>query len=210
MWYNGGMKFKKQLKRNWPKSLKYTLGFLIIGSAVWAGVILYREDNWVGISALATLLLALGAFWTIRQNYIFHRKERKEKLLNEIIEWANRAARCGYEEHITIPAVFNQHTKSRMDLEALDMIEITARVLSIEGSYISNIAPVFSDSSKILNSKISEVIRRLDMVWRQALKCMQDYHKEHKLPGTKEIKELRESAESLIEEVAKIKTKDLS
>jgi len=38
--------------------------------------------------ACATLLLAGASFWTIRQNYKLRDKDRKERLLNEIIEWA--------------------------------------------------------------------------------------------------------------------------
>jgi len=51
-------------------------------------------DNWLAISAGATFLLALAAFWAIWQNYIFRRKERKERLLNEIIEWAIDIHHC--------------------------------------------------------------------------------------------------------------------
>lgn len=45
-------------------------------------------ENWLAISAGATFLLALAAFWAIWQNYRLHKKERRERLLNEIIEWA--------------------------------------------------------------------------------------------------------------------------
>lgn len=39
-----------------------------------------------------TLILAVAAFWTIWQNYKFKRKDWKERLLNEIIEWSTSIA----------------------------------------------------------------------------------------------------------------------
>ena len=172
-------------------------------------------DNWINLIAAiivggGTLFLGIMAWRTIRQTRRIQRAEKRERLLNEIIEWAKRAARCGYEERVEFPIVFSEDSKSKMDLEVLDMVETTARVLSIEGSYISNIAIVFSDSSKNLNLKVADVVSKLDIVWRQALKYMRAYHKEHKLPGEKEIKELRESAQDLIEEATKIKTRGIS
>ena len=62
---------------------------LIAGSLyIWAIIILLENDNWVGISALTTMFLALAAFWTIRQNYSFRKREQRRRLLNEIVEWA--------------------------------------------------------------------------------------------------------------------------
>lgn len=46
-------------------------------------------DTWLAISAGATFLLALAAFWAIWQNHSLQKRERKERLLNEIIEWVS-------------------------------------------------------------------------------------------------------------------------
>jgi hypothetical protein len=162
--------------------------------------------DWI---TLAAVIVALGiGVASILHTQRLQKRERRERLLNEIIGWAIRAARCGYEERIALPAVFNKYTKPKMELEALDAVATTARVLSIEGSYISNIALAFSDFPN-LNLKVTDVVSKLDIVWRQAFKYMQEYPKEHKLPGKKEIKELRESAQNLIEEATKIKTGDM-
>ena len=50
--------------------------------------------------ACATFLLAGAASWTIWQNYKFREKERKEQLLNKIIEWAVDIIKSGYSENI--------------------------------------------------------------------------------------------------------------
>ena len=48
----------------------------------------------LAISAGATLVLAIAAFLAIWQNRNLQRKERRERLLNEIIEWANGITGC--------------------------------------------------------------------------------------------------------------------
>jgi hypothetical protein len=53
--------------------------------------------------ACATLLLAAASFWTIRQNYKFREKDRKERLLSEIIEWALNIQKSSFE--IEIPEI---------------------------------------------------------------------------------------------------------
>ena len=68
--------------------LKYGLVLLIAIVIYWGFLTLYRDDNWLGISALATLLLAIAAFWVIRQNYIYRKEDRKSQSLNEIRNWA--------------------------------------------------------------------------------------------------------------------------
>jgi len=45
-------------------------------------------DTWLAVSAGATFLLALAAFWAIWQTRSIQRRERRDRLLNEIIEWA--------------------------------------------------------------------------------------------------------------------------
>lgn len=40
------------------------------------------------VLAFVTAFLAVGTFLTIRQNNRFRENDRKERLLNEIIEWA--------------------------------------------------------------------------------------------------------------------------
>ena len=53
-----------------------------------------------GIMAFGTIILAIASFWTIRQNYKFREKDRRERLLNEIIEWATDIAKCGLEKDL--------------------------------------------------------------------------------------------------------------
>ena len=47
-------------------------------------------DNWLAISAGVTFLLALAAFLAIWQNRGIQKRNRRERLLKEIIEWATK------------------------------------------------------------------------------------------------------------------------
>ena len=57
-------------------------------------------DNWLAISAGATFLLALAAFLAIWQNHNLKKREQRQRLLNEIIEWAIEILKCGMEWNI--------------------------------------------------------------------------------------------------------------
>ncbi len=80
--------------------LKYALILLISGSSLWAGKILVDEKNWVAISALATLILALVASGTIWQNYRFRKedrhRERSARAVDELCRWTDEALRLFY------------------------------------------------------------------------------------------------------------------
>ena len=89
------------MKRKWLVGiLRYGLGLLIALLIFWGFYGFIKDDNWLAVSALATLILAIAAFWAIRQNYNFRRQEKKERLLNEIIEWAEDISKCGIDAGI--------------------------------------------------------------------------------------------------------------
>ena len=73
--------------RNLSEPFRY--GALTIAGSlyIWAIIFLLRSNNWAGISALTTMLLAIAAFWAIMDNRYGRLVDRKERLLNEIIEW---------------------------------------------------------------------------------------------------------------------------
>ena len=45
--------------------LKYGASIIAGGLYVWVIILLAKDDNWAGISALTTMLLAIAAFWAI-------------------------------------------------------------------------------------------------------------------------------------------------
>jgi len=52
------------------------------------------------VLALVTAILAITSFWIIQQNYKFREKDRKERLLNEIIQWAEGILLFGVGETV--------------------------------------------------------------------------------------------------------------
>ena len=78
------------MKRKWPfRILKYGLGLLVAFLIFWGFYGFVKSDNWLAVSALATLILAIAAFWAIWQNYSFRKEDRKVSSLKEIRDWAN-------------------------------------------------------------------------------------------------------------------------
>ena len=78
------------MKRAWFR--RYWWQLLISGAGLWAGIILVNEKNWLGISALATLVLALIASWSILENRRIRLEDRelnfKAQSLEEVRKWA--------------------------------------------------------------------------------------------------------------------------
>lgn len=81
-------KMKRWFRKNWLAPL---VCLIVLGGFAT----LY--NNWLAFSALATLLLALAAFWTIWENRQTRRedreKERKARSAEELCQWAEEALR---------------------------------------------------------------------------------------------------------------------
>lgn len=66
---------------------------MLAAAFVWAVVILVDDGEWDALSSTTTILLAIAAFWVIWQNDEFRKRDRSEKLYNEIQDWANTGLR---------------------------------------------------------------------------------------------------------------------
>ena len=98
-----------RIRKYWNFSAKVIFGFIlgVVGTVLLSAFItsinLFIDKTMsdlvfaTGIMAFGTIILAGASFWTIRQNYNFRNEDRKERLLNEIIEWAINVAKCGIE-----------------------------------------------------------------------------------------------------------------
>lgn len=101
-WYNEGM-----------GKLKYAGVLLAGGLYIWALIFLLNADNWVGISAISTMILAIAAFWTIRNSREQEKRDRKERLLNDIIEWAVDVTRVNFGCEISVTVGLVDKTQKR-------------------------------------------------------------------------------------------------
>lgn len=93
---------RKWYRRNWLGFLEYGLGLLIALGIFYVFVTFY--DDWLAFSAFATLLLALAAFLAIRHSSEREKRNRKERLLNEIIEWAIGISKIGLDRPKSVKA----------------------------------------------------------------------------------------------------------
>jgi len=196
LWYNVGM------KRTWLMGiLRYGSGLLIALLIFWGFYGFIKDDNWLAVSALATLILAIAAFWTIRQNYNFRRQEKKERLLNEIIEWAmsiiSLRAKSSYKPY---------SAKKSREMSVRSKLELMGAFVDIHSkeTYIRLLAhklglKIFmSEVTKHLNNHI----RLIDLIFDGKVKKSEVMAKHRSILNT--------SAESLIKEATKIKATDIS
>lgn len=73
----------------WRSSiLRYGLGLLIALSIFWGFYYFIKDDNWLAVSALATLVLALVTFLSIMELRSARKDERRERVLDNILNWA--------------------------------------------------------------------------------------------------------------------------
>lgn len=208
--------------------LKYVPGLLIAFALFWGFKILYEQENWLGISALATLFLALAAFWAIRQNYSLHKSERRERLLNEIIQWAEDIDTASLTPDISLIA------RSTGDIQLLST-ERDANTLMRYGlsrSKATSIVTIVKERFKgALQKHLNEALNELNefmyvkqMMLYGTLPDEKDFPESIVKKMTKEIakgdksfeqlfedhaKNLAESIRELIKEATKLKTRDI-
>ncbi len=104
------------------------------------------------VLAFVTAVLAVAAFWTIRQNHSFRKKEYKQKLLNEIVEWAIDVNKCGMEHRSTLSqAVMADPVSPEKVIHSLAVlfdlssnIQGEASTLIVRSEYIETICKVFN------------------------------------------------------------------
>jgi hypothetical protein len=164
-----------------------------------------------GILAIATIGLAIAASWAIWQNYQFHARERKERLLNEIIEWAESVAKSSLETGVfdeTIPV--SGLAAERALPELLDSVA-DFRVARAESVYISSIAseisPKLKKSVDNLTEEIKGQIKFLMEYKRKDIPTWPANEVVAKIAGNNE--RLYNLAETLIDDTANILKKDL-
>ena len=188
-------------------------------------------DALLAISAGATFLLAIAAFWAIWQNRSLQILERRERLLNEIIEWAIDVAKCGSTVSIQQPQPFysvlveKDFLKlSREEKEILlrglkkdderiwrsHHMELIFKYQTVDarGEYILNIS---NFPTRNIFDKVKEVKDNLkngiEIYWNY-LEDISNESMMNKVIGWEH--KLQESAVILIKEATKIKTRDIS
>ena len=161
------------------------------------------------VSAGATFLLAIAAFWSIWQNYQVQKRERRERLLNEIIEW------CVEITQSQVKGFFKDWLNmTEIQREHLREIQITEHIISYlnlltKTTYIGDIAKFFDlEMEKNVNSAFVNLI-----MLTSALEDLENNLRQKKTTEMKEYsevlkeydKELGEAALKVMEKTSNIK-----
>lgn len=164
-------------------------------------------DDWaLVLSAAATLLLAFTAFWAIMDNRYGRKVDRKERLLNEIVEWAEDILVCGRVPDM-LYEIRMKDAKRIDDLRGIIAEDASYRFnpIKVRSQYIGKIVLRFEeDLQNAVKSTTKELNRQSEL-----LKQVRDGEINPKIVG-EQRKGLDQSANKVIEEAAKIKTKDAS
>jgi hypothetical protein len=166
-------------------------------------------DNWLAIGAGATFLLALAAFWAIWQNYSLHKKERKEHLLNEVIDWAEDIRKSSSESIDPSKIVLDDPTMQIASQHDFLRLRRKYQELNKKSAYMkTTIAKVFGGN---LLSAVKKIIYKLDETVEILSKCLTSKVSKDNSEKVEEYKKSLDSCtEDLIVEATKIKTRDIS
>jgi hypothetical protein len=198
------------MRLNWLKILKYmkyALWLLLAVALFWSFKILIDQEQWLGISALSTFLLAFAAFFTIQEANKREKSRRRENLLNEIIEWAKEI------REISSTSV----DPSKADLDSpLEQIPTQRdfrywyrkyQELNDNSVYIEEVAAkVFGDK---LLSIVRDVSGELNNIIELLANCLTKKAKENSEKVEKRKEAIDRYAEKLMKEATKLKTQGL-
>jgi len=178
LWYNGAMT---------------TSDWITLGAAILVGG--------------GTLFLGIMAWRTIRQTRSIQKAEKRERLLNEIIEWAANINSCGWRLEYPMSGEVTDEPH-----QLLRRVNIFSRfmIVGTKSEYVEKIASVFGGS---LYSAVKDTKKKLDKFIKQQWESIKLKDREiKKISKNREDSEkaLYKSADKVIKEAAKIKTRDIS
>ena len=195
-------------RRNWLGFLGYGLGLLIALGIFYVFVTFY--DDWLAFSAFATLLLALAAFLAIRHSSEQEKRNRKERLLNEITEWAEDIRKSSSESIDPNEIIFDTPIEQIAAQRGFYNLRLRYQAISVKSEYLEGIAKkVFGNellsATEIVTQKLGEIID----VLKDCLTNRRASQKEKSEKVETYKKSLDSYAEDLIKEAVKIKTRDI-
>jgi len=121
------------------------------------------SSDWINLIAAilvggGTLFLGIMAWRTIRQSRSIQKAEKRERLLNEIIEWAIDVGKCAFEQkYDTVTGVSTEYFMRVSRANTLSRFN----VVNARSEYVTNIASVF-EKDLALHSAVKGVTQKLD------------------------------------------------
>jgi hypothetical protein len=158
-----------------------------------------------------TAFLAVGTLLTIRQNNKFREKDKKERLLNEIIEWAIDVGKRGSDiDFLLFAAEIDEEPWGELNLPTL---QSNFRELKQRGQYIVKIAsdmesPLFTFVQKV-EDEVIQYLKEMDNIFIK-IKLGTEGNLTEILHPLIERDSLIKCANDLITEATKLKTINIS
>lgn len=179
-----------------------------------------ETSDWIALVAAilvggGTLTLAFMTWKSIHQTRSIHERERRERLLNEILDWARDVATCAFS--IPAPMMFEDITAGletptvekmvqRARVTTYTNLRLRYQIAARKSKYIENIASSFSGN---LDDAVKKLSKQLNNVISALQKCSRDLDDISKTENLKRAEDsLRKKADILVEEAVKIKTRD--
>ncbi|MCK4368222.1 MAG: hypothetical protein KAV68_00925 [Dehalococcoidales bacterium] len=172
----------------------------------------------VPLSAGATLILALMAFLAIRQTRAMQKRERKERLLNEIIEWAIEITKwrpkgifgaiADITDKLKLQKIIWSHIAEVME----NFIETRGRnkyVSDIAIEIDNNLGKAVDNLIEVLESKVELLAEWKSVVVNATAKGKEANDEQYFQKAEEQEFEIEKLALKVIEEATKIKTRDI-
>jgi hypothetical protein len=165
-------------------------------------------SDWINLIAAilvggGTIFLGIMALKTIRQNRVIQKAEKRERLLNEIIEWAIDVGSPKYGLNIDVLTSDGIGDNDKLLAYSLNQA-FHLDMLIQKGNYIAKIAPIFT---KDLEKAVEEVRGALAK-HNKIIYSFVDGKIDAKTVGKHDFV-LTQTANKVIEEATKIKTRDI-
>jgi len=213
LWYNSNIDRKPLI------FLRFLVGLIIALSIFWGFRWFIKDDNWLGVSSLATVVLAFVAALTIRQNQNIKRSERRERLLNEIIEWAVSIEECS-RSSMNLPALSTLTDPTRVWTFAyatIGNLDLSLSRMELRSRYINQVVLIFSKNLQIAVKELTNNLAKHRKLISESVNTTLDV-------TTNKLSKFNNAADKVIahelllgkyvskviEEATKIKTRDTS
>jgi len=166
----------------------------------------------LGLSILATLAMAFAALLNIKQSADRENRDRRERLLNAIIDWATNVAKSSLEKGVFDESIPIEELPAERALpELLDSV-VAFRMARAESLHVSNVA---AEIDSILKKEIEKLVEGL----KEQISFLMKYKRQQPTPihpaepVVKEIaknnEELYSLAATVIEKASEILKRDL-
>ena len=172
-------------------------------------------SDWINLIAAiivggGTLFLGIMAWRTIRQTRSIQKAEKRERLLNEIIEWAIDVSKCGTEKEFKeVTGITDEDISGGFVVAFFSEVRFSFQATRGKSEYISNITSNFGkDLQDAVKELVEAVELHIDLLGKIEVNAPGGFVSAIKEVG-KHNTALGESTRKVIKEATKIKTRDI-